>query len=208
VNGNDALQIAACSGRGEVIKQLLETGQFDVNEGNKRGRTPLGALVSGWEDQVDFDLNDDPWEDAIHPERQIERQQRAELYSRAAEILIEAGADWKLPEPLSCDALLKPLTFFLNGLCDTDKAVPSKRRCIGWAITVTKAQDAISESMVGVAFQPTSPDELAAKRDARLILLREDAWKRRRHLCLDRALWRKPVVESEKPKEARAGAGE
>jgi hypothetical protein len=43
-------------------------------------------------------------------------------------------------------------------------------------------------------------------------LLREDAWKRRRHLCLSRALWRKPAVEPKKAQgsltEAQAGAGQ
>jgi Ankyrin repeats (3 copies)/Ankyrin repeat len=55
------------------------------------------------------------------------------------------------------------------------------------------------------------------KRYARLSALREDAWKRRRHLCLDRALWKKPAAatigsgeaaEGEGAKEAKAGAGE
>jgi ankyrin repeat protein len=49
-----------------------------------------------------------------------------------------------------------------------------------------------------------TPEGLRRLLDIRLGALRAVAWKRRRHLCLDRALWRKPAAASVDPGKANA----
>jgi hypothetical protein len=45
--------------------------------------------------------------------------------------------------------------------------------------------------------------------EGRLVTIREAAWKRRRHLCIDRALWRKPAVAAgQEAKIAVGGIGD
>jgi hypothetical protein len=84
-----------------------------------------------------------------------------------------------------------------------------QRRALLWALSSPSVAQMIATGELPTILQVRTVEEAAACRTARLADLREDTWKRRRHLCLDRALWRKQasaVVAEEK--RASSGAGE
>jgi hypothetical protein len=97
----------------------------------------------------------------------------------------------------------------------SSEPIPARRRTLRWALTsesVERALPVLTTSTSAKDSKEVSSKEIDEMRKTRLSLLREDAWKRRRHLCLDRALWRKPATAYDSSKKAKvevaAGASE
>jgi Ankyrin repeats (many copies) len=54
--------------------------------------------------------------------------------------------------------------------------IENRREMAGWTLTPGPDADERRQALIGMKLRP----------------LKDDAWKRRRHLCIDRALWKKP----------------
>jgi Ankyrin repeats (3 copies)/Ankyrin repeats (many copies) len=125
------------------------------------------------------------------------------------QILLEAGADYtdhllvgRLEATMSHDVRWAP------------KPIQVKRRYLRWLVLSPDAAGIPAQYQRDNRLAVTGKDDcqILELRNIRLSLLRADAWKRRRHLCIDRAMWRKPAAVSgttgEGAKAANAGAGE
>jgi uncharacterized protein len=82
------------------------------------------------------------------------------------------------------------------------RPMPPHRRTLRYLLTSTSAAQIIQQKgwpSIGAVKTAEEAREAVTNRQS---LLRDDAWRRRRHLCIDRALWRKP-----EPSEPKRGKG-
>jgi ankyrin repeat protein len=206
--GEDALRESCYCGNATAINALLDTGAFDIsNNGDKNDR--LAQLLEGW-------VMEASEEDLIgtgdFTEEEAERRRSQQpAYCEAAVALIEAGVRTQkhVCPDISGECLLTgALKPFISRLGDSDLPIPPYRRTLRCLLTMPEEVETMSFSMEIV---DDDTDAIEGRR-VRLESLRENAWKRRRHLCLDRALWRKPASEPKKARgsetQAKAGAGE
>jgi ankyrin repeat protein len=132
--------------------------------------------------------------------------------------LLEAGASTNLevprgfPYPSLDEAVLEVFSQGHFGMITgIHGAIPPNRRALHWFLnTPVPAFSRFMAEYWKHARLPAGATE-AQVREAkanRLKRLREDAWKRRRHLCLDRALWRKPAPAEVKGEKGSSEAGE
>jgi Ankyrin repeats (3 copies) len=127
---------------------------------------------------------------------------------------IEKGAKLNRPFPAFhlWHSMDKHLSVALEPYLDRIKRgpIPCDRRTLHWAVRSPSVAERRT-SLNYTAGAEKAAEELSAVRDERLSLLRENAWRRRRHLCLDRALWRKPApttsIQSSVGAVVKAGAG-
>jgi ankyrin repeat protein len=220
--GSGPLHQACQSGKIDIVRYLLgfPASIVDIDLKNKRGATPLYSAALNRHVEIVRLLLDTG---SVDVEAQIDRRtllQAASARDHTLESkpgtpqvvvsLIEAGCRLdRANPPSSLSSLHRDLVYSLRPLLEdwfrtgTSAPIPPHRRTLRWACTSTAVEEALPGLRGGTdgsAFvAEKSAAELLAEREARLEPLRDDAWKRRRHLCLDRALWRKPAaMEPEK----------
>jgi ankyrin repeat protein len=89
-------------------------------------------------------------------------------------------------------ALAHVLDVFLCPLLDSGATIPPFRRSLRWTLASAAVVAKVEEWDWKIGKVATAEAATEA-REKRVAKLKDDAWKRRRHLCLDRALWRKPA---------------
>jgi ankyrin repeat protein len=198
--GDTALQIACSHANFEYARMLILAGA-DVDAGwhgdNVWSLPPPFTLIRDRLQELAAQdclatLIKYGWQSVHHDPEDPEYAERVESWRRAAiaDLLVE------LVGPPGTG--MKPYRRLLNGLLRT-----------------SLLDDAILEGGRDLIGAATASEQAARMREDKLRLIKDEAWERRRHLCLDRALWRKPVPsEPKKPKDAdkprstaNAGAG-
>jgi predicted transcriptional regulator len=181
-----------------AVHVLLEQPSIKVGSQDLYGRTPLSSL--------------------LRPDAPIRAPKIVVLCS-----LIDAGASAYPAVPqtypwLSREVLLErplsPVLLALRKERNEHTPITLHRRTLRVLMSLPSAQGVLRGEPL--PDEAAVPEDLEKHREVRLSSLRADAWRRRRHLCIDRALWRKPAAATEKEeaaiaegaKEAKAGAGE
>jgi Ankyrin repeats (3 copies) len=178
-----------------LVTFLLEcTPQKFIDERSADGYSPLMKAL-GPHDLSGYDEDEDEMDDVL------------DGISEIVVAFIEKGArlDYPLPADFEWSSMDWALASALRPYLGVTKAgaMPSHRRTLHWALQSPSVARRVSLQYARGAER--TAEECCAVKTGRLSVLRGDAWRRRRHLCLDRALWRKP--EPSEPKKANAGAG-
>jgi Ankyrin repeats (3 copies) len=215
--GQTHLHIACQTQQRGVVAFLLQQQEVDLDQKDNQGLTPAAAFagVIGQErdDEILAMLLDTREVDPTLP-LSIECFYSPGMVggSVASILLLEAGADAdRATGQHGKESLVASLSQLFDHLYLRPKSSPIApcRRALSWILSVDDAtlEAALLPLPSSMGVEVESIEQLREARESRLSQLRGDAWKRRRHLCLDRALWRKPAA-TEPPTEAKAGAGE
>jgi ankyrin repeat protein len=202
--------------RPEPVRALLKLGVI-VDERNLAGTTPLLTALKFGSSSVAVSLlvdgNADPNLRDVDGFTSFAVAVHHSASPRTLVALLEMGA--------SAPALLEEYPHLENGLAwsvvgylrplfsDFRGPIRLHRRVLWWALNSPTVEELrYTSSFSKPANQAVESAKAALQaREKRLKPLKDDAWKRRRHLCIDRALWRKPATAAEEGGAATAGPG-
>jgi Ankyrin repeats (3 copies) len=204
----------------KLVRYILEQG-VPVDDKNENGQTPIfqaygKVLEPLLEAGADINLRDDWDETAL--ESHLGRSSGGDVGSVVA--LIEWGshiprgiADTYLAltledGPEDVEGVAPQPSYLKSVFSCAERLIPPHRRTLWYAMTSSQVVDRVFKpSETGQKPQrkqgyPPLPSVVSAEAAAegkarRLARLKNDAWRRRRHLCMDRALWRKPAAATE-----------
>jgi hypothetical protein len=95
---------------------------------------------------------------------------------------------------------------YMHNLFKSLDPIAPNRKLIRWALGNEKVQEARGSLLAAAsAGEASTDDDRREIINTRLSYLREDAWARKRHLCIDRALWKKGAREVTHAAEGAGG---
>jgi ankyrin repeat protein len=205
----------ACSQLSLECAELLLDFGADIDTEDEDGQTPIATLIGsiperdGGADDPDDDDDDEDFDDGEFraelresPQFLAGRKLIISLIERGCSLSFSGEIDGRDPD----GALTTAIRYFVSRLSlIMNVPIPPHRRAIRWALSVGAIwymRDLVRElhgHRIGYYYwYVKTPEEAAELKEKRLKSLKDDAWKRRRHLCIDRALWRKPTASEPK----------
>jgi ankyrin repeat protein len=202
LQGRTSLHHAAAGLHPATVSLLIEAGA-DI-EARFKGRCRAIHCALDRFGLADVDDDDEIWHDANSDPRAEEKMQTLIK-------LIEMGCELDFDQPggFRDGAFEADLANALAPFLQEVALLPSGpikpfRRLLRWGLDSGRIEETAEDEDFPLQGAAKSAEEAAEMKEARLSELKDDAWKRRRHLCIDRALWRKPAAPSE-AKKAKGG---